>query len=101
MVIKPGTTDEAIQYVWALPETVLKTSEKQRLVVVMADVTDAVARRYFSSKHPELWVYALEQLLEPPGILPFNMVFAPSAHLCMRLPTSLHSSYTFLASNPT
>ena len=72
MVNKPSTVDEAIAYVWDLPDSVLEPSEKQSLAVALAEKTDAVARRYFSAPDPQLWVGTLKALLKPAGILPFQ-----------------------------
>ena len=44
MVNKPSTVDEALAYVWELPNTVLEPSEKQSLTAALAEETDAVAR---------------------------------------------------------
>ena len=69
MVNKPSTVDEAIAYIWHLPDTVLKPSEKHSLTALLAEKTDAVAGRYFSAPGPELWVGTLKELLKPTGIL--------------------------------
>ncbi|DBB01776.1 TPA: hypothetical protein ACH3X1_000393 [Trebouxia sp. C0004] len=65
MVNKPSTVDEAIAYIWDLPDTVLKPSEKHSLTALLAEKTDAVAGRYFSAPGPELWVGTLKELLKP------------------------------------
>lgn len=69
MADKPSTVDEAIDYVWNLPNTVLEPSEKQSLAVVLAEKTDAVARRFFFAPDPDLWAGTLKELLKPTGIL--------------------------------
>ena len=61
MTNKPSTVDEALAYVWALPDTTLKRSEKQTIAVALANRQDVVARRYFSSPDPEDWVGMLKQ----------------------------------------
>jgi len=75
MVNKPSTVDEALAYVWALPDTALRLSQKQDIAAALAERTDAVARRYFSSPDPEHWVGTLKQLLKPAGILPSSEAF--------------------------
>ena len=72
MVNKPSTFDEAIAYIWDLPDIILEVSEKQSLAAVLAEKTDAVARRFFSAPSPELWVGTLKVLLQPAGIFPFK-----------------------------
>ena len=67
MVEKPSTIDEAIAYVWDVPNTVIGPADKQSLVAALAEKTDAVARRYFSAPNPELWVGTLRELLKPTG----------------------------------
>ena len=67
MVEKPSTVDEAIAYVWDVPDTVIGPADKQRLAAALAEKTDAVARRYFSAPNPELWVGTLRELLKPAG----------------------------------
>ena len=67
MVEKPSTVDEAIAYVWAVPDTVIWPADKQSLAAALAEKTDAVARRYFSAPNPELWVGTLRELLKPTG----------------------------------
>lgn len=74
MVDKPSTADEAIAYVWDLPNTILEPSEKQSLAAALAEKTDAVARRYFSAPSPDLWVGTLKVLLKPAGILSFTSI---------------------------
>ncbi|DBA85217.1 TPA: hypothetical protein ACH3X2_005922 [Trebouxia sp. C0005] len=64
---KPSTVDEAIAYVWDVPDTVIGPADKQSLAAALAEKTDAVARRYFSAPNPELWVGTLRQLLKPTG----------------------------------
>lgn len=75
MVNKPSTVDEALAYVWALPDTALRLSEKQSIAAALAEKADAVARRYFSSPDPEHWVGTLKELLKPAGILPSSEAF--------------------------
>ena len=67
MVEKPSTVDEAIAYVWDVPDTVIGPADKQCLAAALAEKTDAVARRYFSAPKPELWVGTLKQLLKTAG----------------------------------
>ena len=67
MVEKPSTVDEAIAYVWDIPDTVIGPADKQSLAAALAEKTDAVARRYFSAPNPELWVGTLRELLKPTG----------------------------------
>ena len=67
MVEKPSTIDEAIAYVWAIPDTMIGPADKQSLAAALAEKTDAVARRYFSAPNPELWVGTLRELLKPTG----------------------------------
>ena len=67
MVGKPSTVDEAIAYVWDIPDTVIGPADKQSLVAALAEKTDAVARRYFSAPNPELWVGTLREMLKPTG----------------------------------
>lgn len=82
MVNKPGTADEAVAYIWdipydtMLPDTVLEPSEKQSLVALLADKTDAVVRRYFSAPRPELWVGTLRAKLKPTGKVTFLNICA-------------------------
>ncbi|DBA79583.1 TPA: hypothetical protein ACH3X1_008273 [Trebouxia sp. C0004] len=68
MVNKPSTVDEATAHIWDLPNTVLKPSEKHSLTALLAEKTDAVARRYFSAPGPELWVGTLKELIKPTDI---------------------------------
>ncbi|KAL3158838.1 hypothetical protein ABBQ32_011563 [Trebouxia sp. C0010 RCD-2024] len=68
MVNKPSTVDEAIAYVWDLPDSVLEPSEKQSLAAALAEKTDAVARRYFSAPSPQLWVGTLKASLKLAGL---------------------------------
>ena len=67
LVEKPSTVDEAIAYVWDVPDTVIGPADKQSLAAALAEKTDAVARRYFSAPNPELWVGTLRELLKPTG----------------------------------
>lgn len=67
MVEKPSTVDEAIAYVWAVPDMMIGPADKQSLAAALAEKTDAVARRYFSAPNPELWVGTLRELLKPTG----------------------------------
>ena len=69
MVNQPRAVDEALAYVWAVPDEVLQPSDKQTLAVALADKPDAVVRRYFSAPNPELWVGTLRALLQPAGRL--------------------------------
>ena len=80
MANRPTGVDEAIKFIWNQPDTVLQSSEKQRLSVVLAKETDVVARRYFLAPLPEQWVGTLKELLAPTGI------FA----VCGRLRLTLH-----------
>ena len=64
MVKKPSTVDEAIAYVWDVPDTVIGPADKQSLAAALAEKTDAVARRYLSAPNPELWVGTLRELLQ-------------------------------------
>ena len=68
MVNKPSTVDEAIAYIWDLPDTILEPSEKHSLAAALAQKTDAIARRSFSAPSLELWVGRLKVLLKPAGI---------------------------------
>ena len=65
---RPTGVDEAINFVWNQPDTVLKSSEMQRLSAVLAKETDVVARRYFLAPLPEQWAGTLKELLAPTGI---------------------------------
>ena len=65
MVEKPSTVDEAIAYVWDIPDTVIGPADKQSLAAALAEKTDAVARKYFLAPNPELWVGTLGELLKP------------------------------------
>ena len=67
MVEKPSTIDEAIAYVWIIPDTMIGPADKQSLAAASAEKTDAVARRYFSAPNPELWVGTVRELLKPTG----------------------------------
>ena len=67
MVEKPSTIDEAIAYVWDVPDTVIGPADKQSLAAALAEKTDAVARRYSSAPIPDLWVGTLRELLKPTG----------------------------------
>ena len=71
MVNKPSTVDEAIAYIWDVPDTVLELSKKQSLNALLAEKTDAVVRRYFSAPHPEGWVGTLRELLKPTSRVAF------------------------------
>ncbi len=42
MVNKPSTVDEALAYVWSLPETALRLSEKQSIAAALAEKIDTV-----------------------------------------------------------
>ena len=68
MVNRPTGVDEAINFIWNQPDTVLQSSEKQRLSAALAKETDVVARRYFLAPLPEQWVGTLKELLAPTGI---------------------------------
>ena len=65
MVKKPSTVDEAIAYVWDVPDTVIGPADKQSLAAALDEKTDAVARSYFYAPSPELWVGTLRELLKP------------------------------------
>lgn len=67
MASRPSSVDEAIKYVWDLPDSVLKPLDKQRIVATLADKTDDVARRYFSGPSPETWLGTLGELLKTAG----------------------------------
>ena len=67
MVKTPSTADEAIAYVWDIPDRVIGPADKQSLAAALAEKTDAVAMRYFSAPNPELWMGTLRQLLKPTG----------------------------------
>ena len=67
MVEKPSTVDEAIAYVWNIPDTLIGPADKQSLAAALAEKTDAVARRYFFAPNPEPWVGTLRELLKPAG----------------------------------
>jgi len=69
-VIRPAGVDDAIKFVWSQPDTLLGTSEKQELTVVLAKETDAVASGYFFAPHPEQWVGTLRKLLASTGNMP-------------------------------
>ena len=56
MANRPTGVDEAIKFIWNQPDTVLQSSEKQRLSAALAKETDVVARRYFLAPLPEQWV---------------------------------------------
>ena len=68
MANRPTGVDEAIKFIWNQPDTVLQSSEKQRLSAALAKETDVVARRYFLAPLPEQWVGTLKELLAPTGI---------------------------------
>ena len=68
MANRPTGVDEAIKFIWNQPDTVLHSSEKQRLSAALAKETDVVARRYFLAPLPEQWVGTLKELLAPTGI---------------------------------
>ena len=68
MANRPTGVDEAINFIWGQPDTVLQSSEKQRLSAALAKETDVVARRYFLAPLPEQWVGTLKELLAPTGI---------------------------------
>ena len=82
MVEKPSTADEAIAYVWDVPDTVIGPADKQRLAAALAEKTDAVARRYFSAPNPELWVGTLRELLKPAGISSRTSLMTCSPYVC-------------------
>ena len=69
MANRPTGVDEAIQFVWNQPDTVLQSSEKQSLCAILAKETDVVAKRYFLAPLPEQWVGTLKELLAPRGTL--------------------------------
>ena len=68
MANRPTGVDEAIDFIWSQPDTVLQSSEKQRLNAVLAKETNVVARGYFLAPLPEQWVGTLKELLAPTGI---------------------------------
>ena len=70
MAKRPTGVDEAIEFVWNQPDTVLQSSEKQSLSAILAKETDVVARRYFLAPLPEQWVGTLKELLAPRGEIP-------------------------------
>ncbi|KAL3148646.1 hypothetical protein ABBQ38_014067 [Trebouxia sp. C0009 RCD-2024] len=70
MANRPTGVDEAIEFVWSQPDTVLQSSEKQSLTAILAKETDVVARRYFLAPLPEQWVGTLKELLPPRGLTP-------------------------------
>ena len=55
MANRPIGVDEAIEFVWNQPDTVLQSSEKQSLSAILAKETDVVAKRYFLAPLPEQW----------------------------------------------
>ncbi|KAL3157238.1 hypothetical protein ABBQ38_001475 [Trebouxia sp. C0009 RCD-2024] len=65
MANRPTGVDEAIKFIWNQPETILQSSEKQRLSAALAKETDVVAKRYFFAPLPEQWVGTLKELLAP------------------------------------
>ena len=65
MVNRPTGVDEAIEFVWNQPDTVLQSSDKQSLSAILAKETDVVSRRYFLVPLPEQWVGTLKELLAP------------------------------------
>ena len=92
MVNKPSSVDEAIAYVWDVPDTVLEPSKKQSLITQLPEKTDAVARRYFSAPCPKLWVGTLKELLKPTG----KVTFLGICTLCL-----LHGVMNVLTMTPT
>ena len=70
MANRPTGVNEAIEFVWNQPDTVLQSSEKQSLSAILAKETDVVARRYFLAPLPEQWVGTLKELLAPRGDFP-------------------------------
>lgn len=82
MVEKPSTVDEAIAYVWDVPDTVIGLADKQRLAAALAEKTDAVARRYFSAPNPELWVGTLRELLNPAGTYSRTSLMTCTPYVC-------------------
>ncbi len=82
MVEKPSTVDEAIAYVWDVPDTVIGPADKQRLAAALAEKTDAVARRYFSAPNPELWVGTLRELLNPAGTYSRTSLMTCTPYVC-------------------
>ncbi len=83
MVEKPSTVDEAIAYVWDVPDTVIELADKQSLAAALAEKTDAVARRYFSAPIPELWVGTLRELLKPTGTFSQTYINHDMYDLCL------------------
>ena len=79
MANRPTGVDEAINFIWAQPDTVLQSSEKQRLSAALAKETDVVARRYFLAPLPEQWVGTLKELLAP------TCIFAACGRLWLHL----------------
>lgn len=88
MVNKSIAVDEAVAYVWTLPDTVLRLSEEQSIAAALAEKTDVVAIRYFSSPDPEHWVGTLKELLKPAGILPSSETFGYFWHTHFSCPKS-------------
>jgi len=82
MVEKPSTVDEAIAYVWDVPDTVIGPADKQRLAAALAEKTDAVARRYFSAPNPELWMGTLRELLKPAGTYSGTSLMTCTPYVC-------------------
>ena len=91
MANRPTGVDEAINFIWSQPDTVLQSSEKQRLSAALAKETDVVARRYFLAPLPEQWVGTLKELLAPTGI------FAACGYICV---SKKHMSIINAASQP-
>ena len=82
MANRPTGVDEAIKFIWNQPDTVLQSSEKQRLSAALAKETDVVARRYFLAPLPEQWVGTLKELLAPTGIFAVGMCANSTLAVC-------------------
>ena len=89
MVGKPSTVDEAIAYVWDVPDAVIRPADKQKLAAALAEKTDVVARMYFSAPNPELWVGTLKELLKTTGTIlhtQFDFGCNPRCWACYSMP---------------
>lgn len=97
MAGRPCNIDDALQFIWQLPDSALRVEDKQRIVVMLIDQTEDQVLAYFSGPSPEMWLGALKMMLEQSGIMsPQLKESASSLKLCCDTsPLSAHSELQY------